>query len=866
MTILYSWFIPANIVMPNACRVRKILLCKAIAIPAFVLLTGILLAVDLRLGFTHVAGGQATRRSPEMSKGADELFQEALLLCGGGQRKLLRQKLSEAIRQWLQQREPEKAARAALQIAERSRHLMQLPDALYYYKEALAIEPLSSSSKAIALNSIAQVYAALYERDLALTYYERAIKQSQLAKTISAQTIALTGLAHISYEQGNRAQALDRILKARQLTRQQGDEETEASLLLLAAEIYRDQGLTERARGALEDSLLISKKAANVYGWIRTLCAMSNLSLLSNQKSTALTEAEEALALARNEADRAVLNADKLKAREVRWRAWLSLARAQRALGQKDAAVTSYLRAIHDIEGVWWILYISTERSAVASREESQAPYRELVDLLIEQNQFKKAYDWAERAKGRAILGLIEARRTTNNLKGAGKEGTLLELSHSIARLRTQLLSSNIGVEEEAELQRKIRDAESALEEAQVRTEMEQSRERMVWSQPTTAKQLQERVSQDKEALLEFLLGENHSFAWLFTPKDTYFEVLPGRKEIEKIVIEYLNALTVSPNSMFIERDLSRLKEKGEQLFSFLFGRLAQQIEPGQRLIIVPDGLLHYLPFEALIHDEHYLLEGHQISYLPSASMLSLWQNLSDRSEGGEKMELLAFGDPVFEPTSGAAGGKRSKNSPSSPERMRAALGFYLAPLPRTRDEVQYIGSLFPSGKRHIYLGKEATEEAVKREALHSYRRLHFATHSLIDEKSPSRSSVVLTLDDDPEEDGFLELSEISELDLDCDIVVLSSCQTARGQLLSGEGIIGLSRAFLHAGARSVVVSLWSVNDISTGQMMKSFYQQITSGASTAAALREAKLQMLQSGKVTRHPYYWAPFVIIGKP
>src|SRR5205085_7725875 len=136
---------------------------------------------------------------------------------------------------------------------------------------------------------------------------------------------------------------------------------------------------------------------------------------------------------------------------------------------------------------------------------------------------------------------------------------------------------------------------------------------------------------------------------------------------------------------------------------------------------------------------------------------------------------------------------------------------------PRTRDEVQYIASLFPPDRRKMLLGRESTEEAIKQEPLRRYRRLHFATHSLIDEKSPWRSAVVLT-PGDAGEDGFLEVGEISRLDLDCDLVVVSACQTGRGQLLSGEGIVGLSRAFLYAGARAVVVSLWNVSDISTGQ------------------------------------------------
>lgn len=253
----------------------------------------------------------------------------------------------------------------------------------------------------------------------------------------------------------------------------------------------------------------------------------------------------------------------------------------------------------------------------------------------------------------------------------------------------------------------------------------------------------------------------------------------------------------------------------------------------------MPDGLLHYLPFEALIHNEHYLVEDHEISYVPSASILVQGQHSKGDAETGDRMELLAFGDPIFGPELQASVTKKPRSGRIDVMRnARASRGFQLPPLPRTRDEVQYIASLFPADRTTLYLGKDSTEDAVKRESLRRYRRLHFATHSLIDEVSPSRSAVVLTLD--PEDDGFLDVNEISELDLDCDLVVLSACQTGRGQLLSGEGIVGLSRAFLYAGARSVVVSLWSVSDISTGHLMKTFYQHLAGNLGNAAALRLA--------------------------
>src|SRR5262249_45354257 len=186
--------------------------------------------------------------------------------------------------------------------------------------------------------------------------------------------------------------------------------------------------------------------------------------------------------------------------------------------------------------------------------------------------------------------------------------------------------------------------------------------------------------------------------------------------------------------------------------------------------------------------------------------------------------------------------------------------------LPRTRDEVEYLATLFPSGRSRVYVGKESTEDAFKHESLRAYKRLHFATHSLIDEVNPTRTAVMFSPGVDEKEDGVLEVGEIAGLDIDCDLVVLSACRTARGKLYSGEGIVGLSRAFIRAGARSVVVSLWNVSDITTSRFMKEFYRRMARGVGNAAALREAKLEMLRDTGDGGHPYYWAPFIIIGKP
>ncbi|MEK6300533.1 MAG: CHAT domain-containing protein [Acidobacteriota bacterium] len=762
---------------------------------------------------------------------------------------------------------------AALQMGDHYKKARTYQDALTYYRLALSIRPLPGAVRTNALNSIALTYAGLYLHDLAVRYFNEALSQARVINDRPAQILALSGLADLYRRQGadlyRRRDALEKarsnITSALQL-RKRDHADDDPSLLHLNGQISREQGLVENARSAFEKALTIYQNTGKVAGQVKVLCELSTLSLLVSQKQAALEQAEQAVKLAEMLVQSADGFGDKVSARELRWPAFVSRARAERALGQRERALNSFSSAINNTTAVWWSLYLATEASAVAFREEVQSAYRECVDLLMEQGQTKRAYDLVEQAKGRTLLTFNGARRARPRSVDDKHATALRDSSRSIALLRTQLLDSGISREKRAKLQEEIEDAEFKMDEARLNAEMEHSNDRLVWSPPATADHVLEQMTKAEMTLAEFSLGEKRSFLWLFTRGEVFVETLPARKEIEEAVRPYLELLGASPSPLCIERDLTKLRERSGALFAKLFGSLSGRVEPGRRLIVVPDGLLHYLPFETLIHNGHYLVEDHEISYLPSAGILLQLQDSRSDVETGDRMELLAFGDPTFSLELKASIPKKRKSKPANLVRSaRESRGFRLQQLPRTSDEVRYIAGLFPADRTRLYLGKDSTEDAVKRESLRRYRRLHFATHSLIDENSPSRSAVVLAQDKNTDEDGFLEVSEISDLDLDCDLVVLSACQTGRGRLLSGEGIVGLSRAFLYAGARAVVVSHWNVSDISTSQLMKSFYQHLTAGMSNAAALRATKLQMLKSDKETRHPYYWASFVIVGK-
>jgi len=301
----------------------------------------------------------------------------------------------------------------------------------------------------------------------------------------------------------------------------------------------------------------------------------------------------------------------------------------------------------------------------------------------------------------------------------------------------------------------------------------------------------------------------------------------------------------------------------GKKLYQELISPVKDKLVNISKVIVVPDGNLHYLPFEALIiptasSNNRFLTEDLQISYAPSASSL---MNLKKRERDlNPSMDFLAFANPMY--TFKKIPGKEKKADWIFRE-FCLEQGFNLSPLQYSGEEVKQIAKLIKREKRKIYTGNEAKEEKVKRILLSDYRIVHFATHGLFDEKAPQRSSIVLTLDEDPQEDGFFQVREIYNSKLNSDLVVLSACQTGKGKLEKGEGVSGLSRAFLYAGAQAVVVSLWNVNDKATSEFMGYFYKYLIAGKSKDEALQKAKVRMISSKY--NHPFYWAAFVLIGE-
>ena len=349
---------------------------------------------------------------------------------------------------------------------------------------------------------------------------------------------------------------------------------------------------------------------------------------------------------------------------------------------------------------------------------------------------------------------------------------------------------------------------------------------------------------------------------FLITENSFYLFTLPSRGEINISLKAFLKILSDPPNGKF--REILAAKRLYKELFSPLEEVIPDKVE---NLIIIPDGILYYLPFETLIpqagvqsEKDDYLISRFRISYSPSSSALLFLTR--EKKVRKFEMDLLAIGDPDYT-FDGTVSKQREKTPAELLKDLYQNQGFNFSPLPFSEKEVKKIAAFFPKKRRNLYLKENVVEHTIKNLPLDKYQVIHFACHGLLDERFPFRSALVLSVNHDGTEDGFLHVREIYNLRILAELVVLSACQTGKGRLERGEGILGLPRIFFYSGARSVVSTLWEIGDKSTADFMEFFYYYLTQGNDTSQALRLAKLKMIKSKY--SHPFYWAAFILNGK-
>jgi len=562
------------------------------------------------------------------------------------------------------------------------------------------------------------------------------------------------------------------------------------------------------------------------------------------------------------------------------------LANAEWHLGQPEVARDRAATALDMFESIRARLPDYSLRMSFLSVK--HRTYELAVDILVDldrghpgQGFDREALRVSERAKARGLLDTLteagvdlrEGVDPSLLQREAAAQAALKQAAERQVRLLASMPTREQVTQAEQQVSRLVddlRDARAAIRAASPKLQ------RMAPARPIAADEIQASLNADT-ALVEYSLGEMVSHAWIVTPSAVQMVNLPGRADIENASRRAYAAMSRSVSSPPSERASSPgdVAALSRMILEPLASRLTVD-----RLVIVTDGVLQYIPFGALTLGGRPLVASRAVSYLPSASTLFYTRQLASQRERAPKLAAV-FADPVYtrddERVAARTKGSAGMLQPRAPASAQPRAGFERSAeesgltafdrLYATRAEAAAIRTL--AGGRGVMqaLGFDASRATAMSPALADYRIVHFATHGLLNSRHPELSGLLLSLVDRSgrPQNGFLQAHEIYDLRLNADVVVLSSCQTALGPEIRGEGLIGLTRGFFHAGARTVVASLWRVPDAATAVLMRHFYEGLlVENLPPAQALRAAQIALREIPRWSA-PYYWAGFVAQGE-
>lgn len=472
----------------------------------------------------------------------------------------------------------------------------------------------------------------------------------------------------------------------------------------------------------------------------------------------------------------------------------------------------------------------SVKASLIATMD---SVFRGHFGLSMTEGRTPEAFHILEKTRGRVVADNLRARPQTSAVPAYDSrtealnriQGKLL-LSTDI-KVRAQLVSRLEHIEEESDL-----------------TELSKNRRRYsIHGKPVSLGSLQQ-VLRGNEAVIEYVMDDPGSECLVITREGVSHYALPSRTQIEQQIALFLAATKTG-----------RRDNSSSALYKALFAPI-RELPIKKNLIIVPDGKLGYIPFDSLIDDDgKYVIESHIVSYVPSATIIYLLRTLK---RPDPPSLLLAIGNSNRS-SSGASSFSRAAHGlfdvqPPSPFRA----------LPAVDLEVHEISTAIPGTK--MLAGPSASEAEFKANKLSEYRVIHIAAHGYADLKFPERSGLLLGFDQAHREDGLLQVREIRDLQLNADLVTLSACDAGVGKLEGQNGVASIVQAFLFAGSRSVIASLWTADDIFTAELMEQFYARLADGSAVGDALRDAKLAMIHRFGQKAVPLLWAGFFVTGDP
>jgi CHAT domain-containing protein len=782
--------------------------------------------------------------------------------------------------------------------------LGQMQQALAACRQALPIlrELKLVSLEGRTLSSLALTLKRLGQPEQALEYNLEAVRVLNQAGARRDEAIALNDLGLIYFDLGDFAKAIatyEQSLKlAQEVKNQIGEGNTRHNLGVA----YALAGEPAKAQTAFEQSLELTRATGNREGEVSVLIALGRLQFKLGNPAKAAAFFSQALLLGRE-----IQLAPQTAA------ALFYLAESQRTLGNLSEALNQGAEALRLTESLRAQIGDARLRTSffasVQDRYEAHlAAQMQAHAQHPDANHAAAALHTFERARGRGLLELL-AEAQTDLRQGVdaallAREQLLQQQLNTKAAAQTRLLAGKHTAAAAAASAKELATLTAQAEEVKEQIRLASPRyAALTQPQPLNTTDIQRLLDPDT-LLLEYALGEQASYLWAVTPTTLTSYQLPPRAEVEAAARQVYASLTARQPLPGLTEVQQRARVRAAEdafpaqaltLSRMLLGPVAGQLNK-QRLAIVAAGALAYLPFAALpdpAEPTQSLLAAHEIVTLPSASVLAVIRREAAQTRA-TATRVAVFADPVFEandprvllarkgaparPLSHQANPQSSKGEQlaelgralrafTAPTGNAAAQRNGLTRLPFSREEAEAIAVLVPGSQVLQATGFAASRGAILNGDLSRYRYLHFATHGLLNAQHPELSGLVFSLVNEAgqPQDGFLRLHEIYNLRLSAEVVVLSACQTALGKEVRGEGLIGLTRGFMHAGAPRVVASLWQVDDLATAELMKRFYTGMLKGnLRPAAALRAAQLELMKQ-KPRAAPFYWAAFVLQGE-
>jgi CHAT domain-containing protein len=662
----------------------------------------------------------------------------------------------------------------------------------------------------------------------ALTIFKQAIATAESTSDAGFPFMAYGGEAAALSGLRKTAEATKLLEKALTAARSQENRANEADLLVQIGEVAMADHKVAEARSQFTEAGGIAGRLRMYRTLSYAMFALADVERQLGDKGSASDALKAGLNASRRLGDRYYLPRDLTALAEIA-EAKNRFRLADRLFEQAEDVLDGILINQHSFEE-------STARAGSMSNT-----YLEHFRLALQMGNVGRAFQVLERVRGRTVASQMYARE-----KSVTKSPGLVSLEAKIAATQLALLRTDDGKERSGLLEQLLRD------ERNLAFELNETglQRRDVLVKPAPLKTIRGMLGDD-EVLVEYVLDEPNTFCVVISRKSTRVVTLPADgDQIKSLTESYLSELKSRKSG----------DQFSEQLYAILLEPVLRSFHQS-RLIVSPDGILYSLPFEALRDGNGFVVRSKIVSYTPSATVL--WR-LRTAPLVESRRSLLAIGAVDY---------KMVRGLPKSIERGSMATvivrglaelsGSRLEDLPASRDEVLTIAKI-AGPNTELLLGQNATESAFKNRPLSDFRVIHFAAHAAADPQYPDRAALVLGIGSNTTDDGLLQVREIMHLPLNAELVTLSACDTNVGTEEGEAGVVSLEQAFLIAGARAVVASLWNVEDRSTTVLMKAFYTHLALHEDKALALAHAKRDILeQYGDAS--PYYWAPFVMVGE-